>query len=186
MSCVETSKFMNGSPPHLFNIVKLSAVGGRLIIASDGVWDAISSDMAAKSCRGLPAELAARQVVKEALRTRGLKDDTTCIVVDIIPPDNTVQPATPPRSIVEELFEEGSAILAERLGSEDSNGPSISGLFICAVCQVDLAASEGISVHAGSIFSTSSKPWQGPFLCADCCNKKDAMEGKRPSSVKVA
>ncbi|KAH0671856.1 hypothetical protein KY290_024051 [Solanum tuberosum] len=142
MSCVQTSKFMNGSRSYLFNIVKLSAVGGRLIIASDGVWDAISSDMAAKSCRGLPAELAARQVVKEALRTRGLKDDTTCIVVDIIPPDNTVQPATPPKKynklrslffrrkshksaaklskklsavgIVEELFEEGSAILAER------------------------------------------------------------------------
>lgn len=55
---------MNGSRSYLFNIVKLSAVGGRLIIASDGVWDAISSDMAAKSCRGLPAELAARQVVK--------------------------------------------------------------------------------------------------------------------------
>lgn len=73
-----------------------------------------------------------------------------------------------------------------RLGSEDSNGPSMSGLFICAVCQVDLAASEGISVHAGAIFSTSSKPWQGPFLCADCRNKKDAMEGKRPSGVKVA
>ncbi|PHT67315.1 putative protein phosphatase 2C 3 [Capsicum annuum] len=193
--------------------VKLSTGGGRLIIASDGIWDAVSSDMAAKSCRGLPAELAARQVVKEALRTRGLKDDTTCIVVDIIPPDNTVQPATPPKKynklqslffrrkspksaakqskklsavgIVEELFEEGSAMLAERLGSEDSNGASMSGLFICAVCQVDIAATEGISVHAGSIFSTSSKPWQGPFLCADCCDKKDAMEGKRPSGVKV-
>lgn len=77
------------------------------------------------------------------MRTRGLKDDTTCIVVDIIPPDNTVQPATPTKKynklqslffrrksqkstaklskklsaigIVEELFEEGSAMLAERL-----------------------------------------------------------------------
>ncbi|KAF8369535.1 hypothetical protein HHK36_032444 [Tetracentron sinense] len=62
---------------------------------------------------------------------------------------------------------------------------STSGLFMCAVCQVYLAPSEGISVHAGSIFSTSSKPWQDPFLCADCRNKKDAMEGKRPSGVKV-
>ncbi|XP_015877834.1 probable protein phosphatase 2C 15 [Ziziphus jujuba] len=194
--------------------VKLSNAGGRLIIASDGIWDAMSSDMAAKSCRGLPAELAARQVVKEALRTRGLKDDTTCIVVDIIPPDTTVQPSTPPKKqnklrallfrkkscasanklskklsavgIVEELFEEGSAMLAERLGNDDFMAQSTSGLFMCAVCQVDLAPSEGISVHAGSIFSMSSKPWQGPFLCADCRNKKDAMEGKRPSGVKVA
>ncbi|GMY18417.1 probable protein phosphatase 2C 15 isoform X2 [Fagus crenata] len=124
--------------------VKLSKAGGRLIIASDGIWDAVSSEMAAKSCRGLPAELAARQVVKEALRTRGLKDDTTCIVVDIIPPDTSVQPSTPKKQnklsalffrkrardsanklskklsavgIVEELFEEGSAMLAERTPS---------------------------------------------------------------------
>ncbi|GAU14794.1 hypothetical protein TSUD_50060, partial [Trifolium subterraneum] len=123
--------------------VKLSKAGGRLIVASDGIWDAVSSEMAAKSCRGLPAELAAMQVVKEALRTRGLKDDTTCIVVDIIPPDNELPPTPPPKkrnklrdlflfrnrsrdpagklskklsavNIVEELFEEGSAMLAER------------------------------------------------------------------------
>ncbi|KAL5070527.1 hypothetical protein RYX36_021414, partial [Vicia faba] len=195
--------------------VKLSKAGGRLIIASDGIWDAVSSEMAAKSCRGLPAELAAMQVVKEALRTRGLKDDTTCIVVDIIPPDNELPSTPPPKkrnrlrdlftfrkrsrdaagklskklsaiNIVEELFEEGSAMLAERLGNDENTGQSTSGLFVCAVCQVDLAPSEGISVHAGSIFSTSSKPWQGPFLCSDCRNKKDAMEGKRPSGVKVS
>ncbi|KAG5236884.1 protein phosphatase [Salix suchowensis] len=194
--------------------VKLSNAGGRLIIASDGIWDALSSEMAAKSCHGLPAELAARQVVKEALRTRGLKDDTTCLVVDIIPPDNSIPLSTPPKKqnklrallfrkkshdsasklskklsaigIVEELFEEGSAMLAERLGNDNSASQSTSGIFTCVVCQIDLAPSEGISVHAGSIFSTSSKPWQGPFLCADCRNKKDAMEGKRSSGVRVA
>ncbi|KAI3796145.1 hypothetical protein L1987_38810 [Smallanthus sonchifolius] len=195
--------------------VKLSNGGGRLIIASDGIWDALSSEIAAESCRGLPSELAARQVVKEALRTRGLKDDTTCIVVDIVPPDNSLPPPSPPRrtqsklrsllfrtkfrggsssklskklsavGIVEELFEEGSAMLAERLGNGETCGSSTNGLFTCAVCQADLAASEGISVHAGSIFSTSSKPWQGPFLCAGCRDKKDAMEGKRPSGIKV-
>lgn len=194
--------------------VKLSNAGGRLIVASDGIWDALSSEMAAKACRGLPAELAARQVVKEAVRMRGLKDDTTCIVVDIIPPDRSIQPSPSPKKqnklrallfrkrsrdsanklskklsavgIVEELFEEGSAMLAERLGNDELSGQSTSGIFVCAVCQVDLAPSEGISVHAGSIFSTSAKPWQGPFLCADCRDKKDAMEGKRPSGVRVA
>lgn len=156
-------------------IIKLSNAGGRLIIASDGIWDALSSDMAAKSCRGLPAELAAKLVVKvtadmgsfltvqtdpcrlpffflsyytclftvqEALRSRGLKDDTTCLVVDMIPSDNPVLPPTPKKKqnmlssfifgkrsqnfmnkstnklsavgVVEELFEEGSAMLAER------------------------------------------------------------------------
>ncbi|GMI70019.1 hypothetical protein like AT1G68410 [Hibiscus trionum] len=77
--------------------VKLSNACGRLIIASDGIWDALSSKMAAKSCRGLPAELAARQVVKEALRTRWLKDDTTCIVVNIIPLENSPLPSPPPK-----------------------------------------------------------------------------------------
>jgi hypothetical protein len=132
------------------------------------------------------------------------------LVVDIITPDYSSPPSPPPKkqnklkafffrkksrdssnklrklsavNIVEELFEEGSAVLAERLGHE-SIGQSTSGLFTCAVWQIDLAPSEGISVHAGSIFSTSSKPWEGPFLCADCRNKKDAMEGKRPSGFK--
>jgi hypothetical protein len=76
-----------------------------------------------------------------ALRSRGLKDDTTCLVVDIIPSDIPVLPpilrkkhnmfsslfgkkalssgskSTKKLSAVgavEELFEEGSAILAER------------------------------------------------------------------------
>ncbi|KAK4765404.1 hypothetical protein SAY86_026494 [Trapa natans] len=200
--------------PHVKQ-VKLSYLGGRLIIASDGIWDALSSDTAARSCHGLPAHLAAKQVVKEALRTRGLKDDTTCIVVDVIPPNGSNPPSPPPKNqnklrelllkiksrsssrsklskklssvgVVEELFEEGSAMLAERLGTHDSTAQSRPGLFTCEVCQVDLAPSEGISVHAGSIFSTSSKPWQGPFLCGDCRNKKDAMEGKRPSGIKAA
>jgi len=193
--------------------VKLSNAGGRLIIASDGIWDALSSEAAAKSCRGLPAEPAAKQVVKEALRTRGLKDDTTCIVVDIIPPGQTIRPPSPPKKMnklkslifrkkakepsqkltkqhsgacaIEEIFEEGSAMLSERLGPHSNGEHTSSSLFTCAICQVDLEPSEGISVHAGSIFSSSSKPWEGPFLCSDCRDKKDAMEGKRPSGLKV-
>lgn len=48
----------------MFICIKLSNLGGRLIIASDGIWDALPSEVAAKTCRGLSAELAARQVVK--------------------------------------------------------------------------------------------------------------------------
>lgn len=190
--------------PHVKQ-VKLSNAGGRLIIASDGIWDALTSDMAAKSCRGLPAELAAKLVVKEALRSRGLKDDTTCLVVDIIPSDHPVPAPTPRKKqnvlsslifgkkahdsmktsnklaavgVVEELFEEGSAMLAERLGRDFPSNAS-SGLFRCAVCQVDQPPSDGLSVNSGPYFSPTSKPWEGPFLCANCRKKKDAMEGKR-------
>lgn len=81
-------------------------------------------------------------IMQEALRSRGLKDDTTCLVVDIIPSDVPVLPSIPRKKqnvlssllfgkkslnsvskatnklsavgVVEELFEEGSAMLAER------------------------------------------------------------------------
>ncbi|XP_076913175.1 putative protein phosphatase 2C 5 [Bidens hawaiensis] len=184
--------------PHVKQ-VKLSSSGGRLIIASDGIWDALSSETAAQSCRGLPAELAAKLVVKEALRSRGLKDDTTCVVVDIIPYGYPAIPQTPKKKqnlltslihgkrfhtslnkgpsklssvgTVEELFEEGSAMLAERLGK---GLPLNSGIFRCAVCQGDEAPNDDTS---GTIFSASS----GPMLCSKCRRKKDAMEGKRAS-----
>lgn len=60
-----------------------------------------------------------------------------------------------------------------------------SGPMRCAVCQVDQVPIEGLSVNAGLFFSPTSKPWEGPFLCADCRMKKDAMEGKRPSRPKA-
>ncbi|KAJ6795560.1 putative protein phosphatase 2C 33 [Iris pallida] len=192
--------------PHVKQ-VKLSTAGGRLIIASDGIWDALSSEMAAKSCRGLSAELAAKLVVKEALRTSGLKDDTTCLVVDIVPSDHSISPSTPkkhqnklrslflqlrsPSSMkhtnklpsfgsFEELFEEGSAMLEERLAT---NFPSKANpsLFRCAVCQTDKAPNEGFSLNPGSYSSSAVQPWEGPSLCSECRKKKDAMEGKRPS-----
>ncbi|TXG65207.1 hypothetical protein EZV62_006482 [Acer yangbiense] len=200
--------------PHVKQ-VKLSNAWGRLVIASDGIWDALSSDMVAQSCRGLPAELAAKLVVKEALRSRGLKDDTTYLVVDIIPSDHPAPAAiTPwkkhnmlssllfgtkkalnstnkasnklsPVGVSEELCEDSSAMLAERLGKEFPLNTS-SGLFIFAVCQVDQPAGDGLSVNSGHFFSPASKPWEGPFLCTNCRRKKDAMEGMRPSCPTVA
>lgn len=193
--------------PHVKQ-VKLSNAGGRLIIASDGIWDALSSELAAKACRGLPAELAAKLVVKESLRASGLKDDTTCLVVDIVPSDHSVPPLSPKkhqnklRSLflslwsqnsvnkhtsklssvgsVEELFEEGSAMLEERLGTNfpsKANSPP----FRCAICQTDQAPDQGPSAAAGSYFSPGRKPCEGPYLCTDCRKKKDAMEGKQTS-----
>ncbi|XP_008807757.1 probable protein phosphatase 2C 33 [Phoenix dactylifera] len=200
--------------PHVKQ-VKLSRTGGRLIIASDGIWDALSSEVAAKACRGIPAELAAKLVVKEALRTSGLKDDTTCLVVDIIPPssDCCVLPSSPKKhqnkftsllfgkksqntvgkhtnklssvGAVEELFEEGSAILEERLGK---NFPlkANSSPFRCAICQMDQTPNEGLSATAGTHFSPTSRSSEGPYLCVECRRKKDAMEGKRLSQSTVS
>ncbi|CAM8936792.1 unnamed protein product [Rhodiola kirilowii] len=196
--------------PHVKQ-VKLPSAGGRLIIASDGIWDALSSEEAAKACRGLPAEIAAKLVVKEALRSRGLKDDTTCLVVDITPSDypallpppkikqnklsawifgkklhNSINKSNNKLSsvgVVEELFEEGSAMLDERLG-KDAPVDANSGLLRCAVCQKDEQPSNNLSVISDPSFSPATQPPEGPFLCPVCRKKKDAMEGKRHQNPK--
>ena len=54
-------------------------------------------------------------------------------------------------------------------------------LFTCAVCQLEMKPGEGISIHAGTSNSVKLRPWDGPFLCSSCQEKKEAMEGKRPS-----
>lgn len=58
---------------------------------------------------------------------------------------------------------------------------SLFKLFICAVCQVEMKPSECISIHAGSSQHGKLRPWDGPFLCQSCQEKKEAMEGKRHS-----
>ncbi|KAL0392044.1 UNVERIFIED_CONTAM: putative protein phosphatase 2C 12 [Sesamum radiatum] len=192
--------------------IKLSSSGGRLIISSDGVWDALSAETAFDCCRGMPADAAAAQIVKEAVQVKGLRDDTTCIVVDIQPPEKPEPPKPPSKKqgkrvfksmfrkkpsessshvdkeeysepdVVEELFEEGSASLSERL---DSKYPvcNMFKLFMCAVCQVEIKPGEGISIHAGTADPRKSRPWDGPFLCSSCQEKKEAMEGRRPSGA---
>lgn len=44
--------------------LQLSTAGGRLIISSDGVWDALSAEEALDCCRGMPPDAAAAQIVK--------------------------------------------------------------------------------------------------------------------------
>lgn len=63
--------------------MQLSNAGGRLIIASDGIWDALSSDVAAKSCRGLPAELAAKLVVKVIFMIFTISEDACGLYIFI-------------------------------------------------------------------------------------------------------
>lgn len=54
-------------------------------------------------------------------------------------------------------------------------------LLVCAVCQVDIKAGEGISIQADPSNSGHLGPYDGPFLCSTCQIKKEAMEGNRPS-----
>ena len=56
--------------------------GGAIAIASDGVWDAVSAEAAGKTIRAAAdPDQAAERLVKQAVKARGLRDDTTCIVL---------------------------------------------------------------------------------------------------------
>lgn len=197
-------------PVPLVKQVKLSTAGGRLIIASDGVWDALSPEAAFNCSRELPPEPAAEQIVKTAVHSKGLRDDTTCIVVDIVAEKNSSSMPLPKKQqgigvfknmfckkkssdssshadreymdpdIVEEMFEDGCALLSRRLDSEYPVR-NMFKLFICAICQVELKPNQGISVHEDSSQPGSLRRWDGPFLCQSCQEKKEAMEGKHRS-----
>ncbi|XP_034597403.1 probable protein phosphatase 2C 15 isoform X1 [Setaria viridis] len=197
-------------PVPLVKQVKLSTAGGRLIIASDGVWDALSPEAAFNCSRELPPEPAAEQIVKTAVHSKGLRDDTTCIVVDIVAEKNNSSMPLPKKQqgigvfknmfckkkssdssshadreymdpdIVEEMFEDGCALLSRRLDSEYPVR-NMFKLFICAICQVELKPNQGISVHEDSSQPGSLRRWDGPFLCQSCQEKKEAMEGKHRS-----
>ena len=71
-------------------VVRLPPTGGRLIIASDGVWDAVGSQQVARFARKYaddPARCCER-VLKKALRAKGFRDDTTVVIVDVLPADD--------------------------------------------------------------------------------------------------
>lgn len=49
-------------------LLQLSTAGGRIILSSDGVWDALSAEIAFDCCRGMPPDSAASQIVKVCLQ----------------------------------------------------------------------------------------------------------------------
>lgn len=62
--------------------------GARLIIASDGLWDAVHPKTAAHHTRDMKASEASHKLLSMAIKKDRLKDDVTIIVVDILPPLN--------------------------------------------------------------------------------------------------
>nr|GEW49812.1 probable protein phosphatase 2C 12 [Tanacetum cinerariifolium] len=164
--------------------VKLSSAGGRLVIASDGVWDILSAEEALECSRGLAPEAAAAQIVKETVQVKGLRDDTTCIVVDILPPEKTNSHVPPPKKtgkrVLKAMFRKKSTEAPPQIHEEeeyfdpdmvvelveegsamlserlDTKYPlsNIFRLFICAVCQIEMKPGEGISIHHASANTT--------------------------------
>lgn len=67
--------------------VEVPRSGGRIIIASDGLWDSMGFEKAMSLSRGLPSSKAASLLCKEAVKWKGLHDDVTVVVVDMLPSD---------------------------------------------------------------------------------------------------
>lgn len=72
--------------PHPFyKHVRVPARACRAILATDGVWDALTNQVACSSLRDLNTEAASTELVDLAIARRGLRDDTTAVVVDLTP-----------------------------------------------------------------------------------------------------
>jgi calcium/calmodulin-dependent protein kinase I len=68
--------------------------GGRLILASDGLWNAMSD----RECADIAAEAktaaaAAEALIRRVMAARGMHDDITVLVVDLPPPRDMLQAA---------------------------------------------------------------------------------------------
>jgi serine/threonine protein phosphatase PrpC len=67
--------------------LQLSNAGGRLVIASDGVWDALRFQEALNYTRGLPAEAAANRIIKVKIYICTpcvFLIDITCSIYDLV------------------------------------------------------------------------------------------------------
>eukprot|EP00908_Phaeocystis_cordata_P026023 Transcript_85.p1 GENE.Transcript_85~~Transcript_85.p1 ORF type:complete len:422 (-),score=94.87 Transcript_85:312-1577(-) len=63
---------------------KMPLEGGRVVVCSDGVWDAVHPEVVARIVReNASPSTAADKVVAAAIKARGLRDDTTCTVVSL-------------------------------------------------------------------------------------------------------
>lgn len=72
---------------------RLPVTGGRIVIASDGLWDTPPPDgETVQSVRRLDTARAARRLLRVAARNYGLNDDATIVVVDVLPADAAGRP----------------------------------------------------------------------------------------------
>eukprot|EP00798_Chlamydomonas_sp_ICE-L_P008245 gene8245-1514_t len=77
--------------------ISIPPTGARLIVASDGLWDAVQAKNVINQIRGMPAAQAVQIAKVAALKAAGLADDITIIVADFCPsPEDRVIPALQP------------------------------------------------------------------------------------------
>lgn len=89
--------------PHIKQVLLTSKETVRIILASDGLWDAVSTPKAVRAVRNMPVFSAASELVRLAARNPHVIDDTTVLVIDVVPPGAPSFPA-PRRAARAEVF----------------------------------------------------------------------------------
>jgi serine/threonine protein phosphatase PrpC len=72
--------------------VTIPATGARLVIASDGLWDAVEPRAMVGQTRKLTAAQAAFVAQNMSLKKFGLRDDITILVIDFCTTENDLKP----------------------------------------------------------------------------------------------
>jgi len=100
--------------PHVTQVM-LPPTGGRLLVASDGIWDAFDKmSRAGSMSRTWSTDTAPTRMIQTIVRAfGGLKDDTTLVIADILPAEKTFQEA---------------ASAAKKAGMASNGSPAISQL----------------------------------------------------------
>ena len=70
--------------PHIRQIA-IPQGGARFAIASDGIWDGLKVKKAATLMKSKALKQCAQELVRHAMMGTGLTDDTTVLVVDVVP-----------------------------------------------------------------------------------------------------
>ena len=128
--------------------VQLPPEGGRVVICSDGVWDALDGEAVACIVREAPTPAAAAdKVVAATLRARGLRDDITCTVAAI---GAAVERRRTPSFAQRKLF--GKLLGNGKSGSAD---PCVDNCNPLDQGRVP-STMEALSVKGGKLFRASS------------------------------
>ena len=81
-----------------FSVVGAAGEHQRVVIASDGVWDFVTCEEAGRKVRAAPSPQAAADALvslatkRSKARLNYLKDDTSCVVVDLNPARRAFEP----------------------------------------------------------------------------------------------
>ncbi|KAL6776912.1 hypothetical protein ACKKBF_B03980 [Auxenochlorella protothecoides x Auxenochlorella symbiontica] len=99
--------------PHVKQVL-VPETGARLYVASDGLWDAFERDTkVASMARAWSPEAAPSRLINAVLSLyEGLKDDTTILVADLLPPGQTFADVCAPHTAMAAVLRQGQRLAA--------------------------------------------------------------------------